>query len=307
MRKSLSHYIFLLVILSTACKPIDKRENQKLLIVTTTNILADAVKVLVKDSANVESLMAVGVDPHLYKTSQRDLDKLFEADLVIYQGLFLEGKMNGVLRKFARTNPVLAVEEYLPHSLLIQDKEFTSSVDPHIWFDPLIWKEVIRGLAEQLININPQWEVYITQNLAEYEAELDSLDMELREKIEELPPSGRILITAHDAFAYFGKAYGLEVKGLQGLSTLSEPGLNDVSQLVQFITTHRINAIFSEQSISPRGVRALVEGCRRNGHEVILAGPLYTDSLGNPDGPAGTYLGMLKYNMETIVDNLKTE
>ena len=297
--------IFLTLLVSAACKPIDTRENQKYLVVTTTNILADAVKVLVRDSAEVQSLMAVGVDPHLYKTSQRDLDKLFEADLVIYQGLFLEGKMNEVLRKFARTNPVLAVEEFLSPSLLLKDEAFETSVDPHIWFDTRIWKEVLRGLAKQLAEENPQWEEYLAKNLLEYEQELDSLDEELRKMIAGLPPENRILVTAHDAFAYFGRAYGLEVKGLQGLSTLSEPGLNDVSKLVQFITEKRIPAIFSEQSISPRGVRALVEGCRRYGHEVILAGPLYTDSLGEPDGPAGNYLDMLKYNMETIVENLR--
>lgn len=307
MSKYFNSLVILALLLTMACKPVNSKEDQKFLIVTTTNILADAVKVLVRDSADVEPLMAVGVDPHLYKTSQRDLDKLFEADLVIYQGLFLEGKMNGVLNKFARTNPVLAVEQFLSPGLLLHDEAFASSVDPHIWFDPLIWKTVIRGLADELIRINPQWKEYIIHNLHEYETELVDLDTALKKKIEELPPSSRILITAHDAFAYFGKAYGLEVKGLQGLSTLSEPGLNDVSRLVQYITGNRIRAIFSEQSISPRGVRALVEGCRRNGHEVILAGPLYTDSLGDLDGPAGTYLGMLKYNMETIVENLKTE
>jgi len=294
-----------MVLLQVSCKPIEDRVNQKYYIVTTTNILADAVKVLVRDSAQVESLMAIGVDPHLYKTSQRDLDKLFESDLVIYQGLYLEGKMNEVLRKFARTNPVMSVESFLSPTLLLRDDAFENSVDPHIWFDPDIWKEVMRGLATELTRINPQWEDYLEENLQAYEEQMDALDRELKEMIEGLPEDRRILVTAHDAFAYFGQAYGLEVKGLQGLSTLSEPGLNDVTQLVQFITRNRIKAIFSEQSISPRGVKALVEGCRRNGHDVMLAGPLYTDSLGEPEGPAGTYLDMLRYNMELIVANLR--
>ncbi|HSJ67447.1 MAG TPA: zinc ABC transporter substrate-binding protein [Anditalea sp.] len=293
------------IILLVSCKPAEDRVNQKYHIVTTTNILADAVKTLVRDSADVESLMAIGVDPHLYKTSQRDLDKLFESDLVIYQGLFLEGKMNEVLKKFARTNPVMSVESFLSPSLLLKDEEFENSVDPHIWFDPSIWKEVMRGLATELIKINPHWEDYLEDNLKEYEEQMDALDEELKRMIEDLPEDRRILVTAHDAFAYFGQAYGLEVKGLQGLSTLSEPGLNDVTRLVQFITRNRIKAIFSEQSISPRGVKALVEGCKRNGHDVVLAGPLYTDSLGEPDGPAGTYLDMLKYNVELIVENLR--
>jgi len=305
MTSGIRNIIILITFFSVSCKPIDNSEQGRFHIVTTTNILADAVQVLVRDSADVESLMAVGVDPHLYKTSQRDLDKLFSADLVIYQGLFLEGKMNEVLRKFARTNPVLSVESFLSPALLLRDEAFENHVDPHIWFSPEIWKEVMRGLAAELTIRYPQWEDYLQQNLREYEQHMDALDRELQEKVRELPEDRRILVTAHDAFAYFGKAYGLEVKGLQGLSTLSEPGLNDVTRLVQYITANRIRAIFSEQSISPRGVKALVEGCRRNGHEVILAGPLYTDSLGEPTGPAGNYLDMLRYNMETIVENLK--
>jgi len=301
-----SRYLLVWVVfLLFSCKPAEDRGNEKFYIVTTTNILADAVKVLVRDSADVESLMAIGVDPHLYKTSQRDLDKLFDSDLVIYQGLYLEGKMNEVLKKFARTNPVMSVENFLSPTLLLKDEAFQNSVDPHIWFDPHIWKEVMRGLAAELAVINPHWEIYLQQNLREYEENMDALDLDLKQMIEELPEDRRILVTAHDAFAYFGNAYGLDVKGLQGLSTLSEPGLNDVTHLVRFITQNRIRAIFSEQSISPRGVRALVEGCRRQGHEVVLAGPLYTDSLGEPDGPAGTYLDMLRYNMETIVENLR--
>jgi len=305
MTLNFGNIILMIACVLVACKPTDHRESGRPHIVTTTNILADAVQVLVRDSAEVESLMAIGVDPHLYKTSQRDLDKLFSADLVIYQGLFLEGKMNEVLRKFSRTNPVLSVDSFLSPALLLRDEAFENSVDPHIWFDLEIWKEVMRGLAAQLALRYPQWTDYLQQNLSNYEGQMDALDHELKEKINELPQDRRILVTAHDAFAYFGKAYGLEVKGLQGLSTLSEPGLNDVTQLVRFITDHHIKAIFSEQSISPRGVKALVEGCKRNGHEVILAGPLYTDSLGEPQGPAGDYLGMLRYNMETIVDNLK--
>lgn len=301
-----TRYISVMIcLLLFSCKTVEERTDRKYHIVTTTNILADAVKVLVRDSAEVESLMAIGVDPHLYKTSQRDLDKLFDSDLVIYQGLYLEGKMNEVLKKFARTNPVLSVESFLSPTLLLRDESFETSVDPHIWFDPEIWKSVMQGLTAELILRNPQWEPYLQNNLKEYEEQMAALDEELKRMIKELPEERRILVTAHDAFAYFGQAYGLEVKGLQGLSTLSEPGLNDVTQLVQFITRNKIKAIFSEQSISPRGVRALVEGCRRNGHEVVLAGPLYTDSLGEPEGPAGTYLGMLRYNMELIVENLR--
>ncbi|WP_143961080.1 metal ABC transporter solute-binding protein, Zn/Mn family [Litoribacter populi] len=295
----------IILVLVMGCKSVDRKRNEKFLIVTTTNILADAVRHIVKDSAEVQSLMAIGVDPHLYKASQRDLDKLFDADLVIYQGIFLEGKMNEVLKKFSRTNPVVSVESRLSPTLLLEDEEFEGAYDPHIWFDPMIWKETIENLAFDLKEAKPEWSEYIDQNVSEYSQILDSLHSRLKEQVEALPEDRRILVTAHDAFAYFGRAYGLDVHGLQGLSTLSEPGLNDVSKLVNFIVTNQIKAIFSEQSISPRGVKALVEGCRRRGQEVLLAGPLYTDSLGEKDGPAGTYTDMLMYNMETIVENLK--
>ncbi|MBS9525774.1 zinc ABC transporter substrate-binding protein [Litoribacter alkaliphilus] len=299
------HTALIILVLALGCKSVDRERNEKFLIVTTTNILADAVRHIVKDSAEVQSLMAIGVDPHLYKASQRDLDKLFDADLVIYQGIFLEGKMNEVLKKFSRTNPVVSVENRLSPTLLLEDEEFEGAFDPHIWFDPMIWKETIENLALDLKETKPEWSEYIDSNVLEYSQTLDSLHTSLQEKIQDLPQDKRILVTAHDAFAYFGRAYGLKVHGLQGLSTLSEPGLNDVSKLVNFIVNNQIKAIFSEQSISPRGVKALVEGCRRRGQEVKLAGPLYTDSLGEKDGPAGTYTDMLLYNMVTIVENLK--
>jgi manganese/zinc/iron transport system substrate-binding protein len=306
MQKSFPYTALLLLLMVLfSCKWDNGESNHKFLITTTTNIMADGIRKLVKDSAEVTPLMAIGVDPHLYKASQRDLDLLFEADLVIYHGLHLEGKMTEVLRKFSRTNEVINQGELVPEDLLIMDPAFDSSVDPHIWFDVSLWKKAMTAVAAQLIDKKPSWREYVEKNLFEFQTALDSLDDYTRQEISQLTEKGQILITAHDAFSYFGKAYKIEVKGLQGLSTLSEPGLHDVSQLVTFIIEHKIKAVFVEQSISPKAIEAVVEGCRRRGHSVKMAGPLFTDSLGDPDGEAGTYIGMVKTNVRIIVDNLK--
>lgn len=287
------------------CKWDQGNGENRFRITTTTNILADGVRALVRDSAVVTPLMAIGVDPHLYKASQRDLDLLFEADLVLFHGLHLEGKMVEVLEKFARTNEVIDQGKMIPSEDLIMSPEYSNSVDPHIWFDVTLWKKAMTGIAQELIIRKPEWKNYVEQNLVAYQKSLDSLDGTTRSEIRGITSKGQVLITAHDAFSYFGKAYGIEVKGLQGLSTLSEPGLRDVSDLVTFIIENKINAIFVEQSISPKALEAVVQGCRRRGHTVRLAGPLYTDSLGDPDGEAGTYVGMVQTNVRTIVENLK--
>ncbi|AWW28698.1 metal ion ABC transporter substrate-binding protein [Echinicola strongylocentroti] len=289
----------------SACKFDKDGEREKFHITATTNIMADGVKALVGDSAVVTPIMAVGVDPHLYKASQRDLDLLFEADLVVYHGLHLEGKMVEVLHKFSRTHPVVNVGATLPPTLLISSPDYANTVDPHIWFDVHLWSIAMRNLKDKIIERKPTWEPYVNANWEKYKAQLDELDQYSAQKVKSITNQGQVLITAHDAFSYFGKAYQIEVKGLQGLSTLSEPGLNDVSSLVNFIIEKDIKAIFIEQSISPRAIKAVVEGCRRKGHQVTLAGPLYTDSLGDPEGPAGTYVGMVKTNVDEIVNNLK--
>lgn len=297
--------LFVLITILPSCKWETTGENNKFRIVTTTNILADGIRALVKDSAEVISMMAIGVDPHLYKASQRDLDLLFDADLVVFHGLHLEGKMAEVLRKFSRTNDVIDQGSLLPPEDLLVDPEYANATDPHIWFDVQLWKKALTATADELVTRKPEWETYIEGNLAAYQNRLDSLDQKIRASIQEVTAKGQVLITAHDAFSYFGQAYDIEVKGLQGLSTLSEPGLRDVSELVSFIIQHKIKAIFIEQSISPKALEAVMEGCRRRGHEVKLAGPLYTDSLGEAEDGAGTYIDMVYANVKAMVDNLQ--
>jgi len=297
--------IFLLCTpLFLACKFENPEERIKPQLVVTTSILADGIRNLVGDAADVIALMPAGVDPHLYKASARDLDLLLEADIVLYHGLFLEGKMTEIFEKLSLRKDLINVSENIPLELLLRSGPESHSVDPHIWFDVKLWSMAMAHAAAELILINPTWETIISTNSKSYQAQLAELDRATNLKISELNKSNQALITAHDAFAYFGKAYGIEVLGLQGLSTLSEPGLRDLTGLIKFIVERNIKAVFAEQTISPKAIQAVVAGCESQNHQIKLAGPLYTDSLGDLEGEAGTYIGMVHTNVSVISQSL---
>ena len=302
MTRSLILLLSMLILF--ACKVDNSETRLKPKIVVTTSILADGIRNLVGDAADVIALMPAGVDPHLYKASARDLDLLLEADLVIYHGLFLEGKMTEIFEKLSLRKDLINVSETIPSELLLRSGPEAHSVDPHIWFDVKLWAMAMDHAASELIRIFPTWKTALQANSESYQAELALLDQSTQTKINELRQSNQALITAHDAFAYFGKAYGIEVLGLQGLSTLSEPGLRDLTGLVNFIVDRDIKAVFAEQTISPKAIKAVVAGCESQHHQIKLAGPLYTDSLGDPDGEAGTYLGMVHTNVTIIFQSL---
>ncbi|MBN3519308.1 zinc ABC transporter substrate-binding protein [Algoriphagus lutimaris] len=302
MRKIL--FLILLSIGLLSCKREDKTQRQKPLVVATTSILADGIRNMLGDKADVRALMPAGVDPHLYKASVRDLDLLQEADMVVYHGLFLEGKMTEIFEKLAYSQNLINAAENLPEELLLRSGPEAHSVDPHIWFDLKIWSIALSNTSKALAAWKPEWKQEIEQNTAQYLNELKTLDQEIQFKVDQLKSSNQALITAHDAFAYFGKSYQLEVKGLQGLSTLSEPGLRDLTGLIQFIVDRNIHAVFAEQTISPKAIEAVVAGCANQNHQIVMAGPLFTDSLDAPDTPAGTYIGMVRSNLQTIYKNL---
>lgn len=298
-----SWIIILLVFISCKFEPKEKRS--KPLIVATTSILADGIQHIVGDLAEVVALMPPGVDPHLYKASVRDLDLLQEADLVVYHGLFLEGKMTEIFEKLAFSQSLINISENLPVQRLLKSGPEAQSVDPHIWFDVELWSMAMQYTADKLIDWQPEWRSSLLFNSNAYQKELILLDSEIRAQVQVLSANKQALITAHDAFAYFGQAYQMEVRGLQGLSTLSEPGLRDLTSLVDFIVNRKIKAVFAEQTISPKAIEAVVAGCANQNHMINLAGPLYTDSLDAPDTPAGTYIGMVRMNIEVIFQNLK--
>lgn len=301
----MKNLLILVFLLFFSCKFDNPEQRDKPLIVATTSIMADGVRNLVGDNAEVVALMPAGVDPHLYKASVRDLDLLQNADLVIYHGLFLEGKMTEIFEKLAFSKSLINASETLPSELLLRSGPEAHSVDPHIWFDVNLWSKAMEHTASEIIKWKPEWKSAIEANSTNYQGQLAKLNQEIQIKVNELRSANQALITAHDAFAYFGKAYQLEVQGLQGLSTLSEPGLRDLTGLVQFIVDRNIQAVFAEQTISPKAIEAVVAGCANKNHTIVMAGPLYTDSLDAPDTPAGTYIGMVRTNVQVIFENLK--
>jgi len=297
-------YLYFFLLLICSCTSASKATRDKPLIVATTSILADGIQVLVGDQAEVIALMPAGVDPHLYKASVRDLDLLTQADLVIYHGLYLEGKMTEIFEKLAKQQVLIDVSNGIPSDQLIRSGPELHSVDPHVWFDITLWSAALTYASQELQIWQPSWKPQLETNTKTYLQQLGALDQLTRTKVQELVQHNQVLVTAHDAFAYFGKAYGLPVHSLQGLSTLSEPGLRDLTELISLIQTYKVKAIFAEQTISPKALQAVARGVAEKNQVVKLAGPLYTDSLDAPNTPAGTYLGMFETNLQLIYNQL---
>ncbi|SEK79400.1 metal ABC transporter solute-binding protein, Zn/Mn family [Parapedobacter koreensis] len=266
-------------------------------ILATTGMIADMLQHIAGDSAVVEALMHPGVDPHLYKASQGDLRKLLDADFIFYNGLHLEGKLASILNKQKRVKPVVAVGEGLADLIMIN----ADTYDPHIWFDVSLWKAATAHAAKELAQLDSSNATYYHANALAYMAQLDTLDAWVHAQLNTIPPRQRVLITAHDAFSYFGRAYGVEVRGLQGISTLSEFGLQDVSALVDYIVDRQIPAVFVESSVSDRSLKAVLAGVQQRGGAVHIGGSLFSDAMGTPGTPEGTYIGMVQYNVNTIV------
>jgi manganese/zinc/iron transport system substrate-binding protein len=287
-----------------ACQPKAKdKQRERLMIVTTTGMIADAVKNVTGESADVIALMGAGVDPHLYKATQGDLQKLTDADIIFYNGLHLEGKMAEVLEKLGRTKTVIAVTESIAENKL---RLITEDIhDPHIWFDVKLWKEAVTAIEQTLIKVDSTKQSLYQANAKRYVSQLDSLDRAVAEQILTIPETQRVLITAHDAFGYFGDAYAMEVRGLQGISTVSEFGLKDVTELVDFIISRKIKAIFVETSVSEKSINAVIEGCKNRDWPVSIGGSLYSDAMGEANTPEGTYIGMVSKNVSTIVSALR--
>jgi len=291
-----------LAVLQVSCDN-EKKTNGKPYIVTTTGMIADIVRNITADSATVVAIMQPGVDPHLYKATQGDLKKLIDADCLFFNGLHLEGKMAEILEKQSRVKPAIALGDSIDASRIIKLSGTTR--DPHIWFDVALWKEASKIALTSLQKMHPDNAEYYARNAKVYQAKLDSLDSWVRSEIETIPAQKRVLITAHDAFGYFGKAYGVEVRGLQGISTLSEIGLRDVTDLVDFIVQKEIPAVFVETSVSDKSLKAVIEGVHQRGKKLEIGGNLYSDAMGEEGTDEGTYMGMVRHNVTAIVTALK--
>jgi manganese/zinc/iron transport system substrate-binding protein len=280
------------------------KEDGKIMVTTTTSQVADAVKNIGGEKVIVKSLMGPGTDPHLYKASQGDIAKLQDADMIFYNGLHLEGKMLNIFEKIGEKKPTVAIADRIKEKDLLKDNQ-NGSIDPHIWFDIDLWTEAVTSIEEELSKFDPENKDLYQQNAKLYLSKLAELKKFAFEKIAEIPDHQRVLVTAHDAFGYFGRAYDIEVLGLQGLSTDAEYGLGDVKLLVDLLVERNIKAVFIESSISERSINAVMEGAQKQGQIVEIGGQLYSDAMGEAGTEEGTYIGMYKHNIDTIVNALK--
>ena len=305
MKQSLYIAIIIFALSVISCKG-EKESNGKLNVVATTSMITDLVTNIGGDRINLEGLMGAGVDPHLYKASAGDVTKLAGADVIFYNGLHLEGKLVEVFEKMNATQVTqVPLGESLDKTTLIGSDYFASNYDPHVWFNIEYFKEFVVSVTSTLSRKDPQNAQYYQENAKIYTAKLEALEAEIKATIATLPAEKRILVTAHDAFNYFGKSYGFEVVGLQGLSTATEAGVKDVQRLSQFIIDKKVKAIFVESSVPRRTIEALQAAVQSRGHEVVIGGSLYSDALGNAGSVEGTYVGMFTYNVTTIVEALK--
>jgi manganese/zinc/iron transport system substrate-binding protein len=302
----MKHILLLLLAISIVSCGDKKEEEDILKVVTTTTMITDLVENIGGDLIEVNGLMGSGIDPHLYKASQGDFRKLDNADVIFYNGLHLEGKLVEIFEKMNEQNKTaIAISNGLDEKTLIGSEYFASNYDPHIWFDLEYWNQITNYVTERLSELDPENKAAFKANRDAYLEKLKDLKTELSVKVEELPKEKRILVTAHDAFNYFGRTFDFEVVGLQGLSTATEAGVKDVQRITQFIIENDIKAVFIESSVPRRTVEALQAAVKDQNHEVNIGGELYSDALGSAGTEEGTYIGMYKHNVNTIVNALK--
>ena len=273
-------------------------------VVTTIGMITDIVENVGGERVQVTGLMGPGVDPHLYKASEGDVGRMAQADMIFYNGLHLEAKMGEVFEQMEGRVSTVAVTDGIDQSTLLTPPEFEGAHDPPVRFDVSLWKSATEQVRDALIEMDPDHADLYQDNAESYLAGLDELHAYVKAEAEKVPPEQRVLITAHDAFNYFGRAYGFEVRGLQGISTATEAGTADVQELADFIAERRIPAIFVESSVPPRTIEAVQAAVSSKGFEVEIGGELFSDAMGSPDTPEGTYNGMVRHNVDTIVSAL---
>jgi manganese/zinc/iron transport system substrate-binding protein len=273
-------------------------------VVATTGLIGDAVRQVAGDQVELDVLMGPGVDPHLFSASEGDVARLQQADLIFYNGLLLEAQLASVLQRLGERKPAVAVAEQLDPDLLL-DAGVEGEFDPHLWFDLTLWQQVVEVIADQLAAADPANAASYQSNASAYQAELATLHAYVLDRTASIPARQRILVTAHDAFRYFGRAYGFEVHGLQGTSTVAEAGTADLRALADLIVQKEVPAIFVENSVPVRTVEAVQAAVRDRGHQVVLGGELYSDALGAPDSDGATYVGLIRHNIDTIAAALR--
>ena len=291
----------------TTTAQVDLSDHEEIKVVATTGMVGDLAERVGAGRVDVETLMGPGIDPHVYKASEGDIRRLEAADLILFNGLHLEAKLADVLERIGTQRRTQAVTDLVPRERLLRPAAFAGNYDPHVWFDVQIWMDAVRQVRDTLASADRGHAALYRRNAAAYLAELERLDSYVREQARRVPRERRVLVTAHDAFNYFGLAYGFEVRGLQGISTATEAGASDVSRLAEFIAERRIPAIFVETSVSPRTIEAVRAAVRSRGFDVEIGGRLFSDAMGDPGTPEGTYPGMVRHNVDAIVGGLLGE
>lgn len=308
MKKMLVFTIVLALALSACATETNNNPAGKLNVVTTTGMIGDIVKNVGGDYVEVVSLMGPGVDPHLYKASEGDVQRLQSANLIFYNGLHLEAQMGEVIEKMNEFGVrTVAVTDSIDRSLLLASPTYPDQYDPHVWFDVTLWMKAVEQVRDTLTEVDPAHTSEYEANAESYLNQLEELHQYVLSQAESIPAEKRVLITAHDAFNYFGEAYGFEVRGLQGISTEAQAGTADVQALADFIVERQIPAIFVESSVPQRNIEAVQAAVQDQGFNVVIGGSLFSDAMGTAGTPEGTYIGMVTHNIDTIVNALNGE
>ena len=285
--------------------PVARENDRPLRVVTTIGQIADAVHRVGGDRVETHGLMGPGVDPHLYRASESDITRLESADAVFWNGLHLEAGMSGVLERMGDLGVhSIRVTDDIDRARLLAPPEFEGAYDPHVWFDLDLWSTAVESIRDALIAMDPDGAEVYRANAAAYITQITELDEYVKSRALEVEERVRVLVTAHDAFNYFANRYGMQVRGLQGISTESEASTADVQELARFISERGIPAVFIESSVPDQGVQAVIEAAAARGHTVTIGGEIFSDAMGAEGTEEGTYLGMIRHNIDTIVEAL---
>ena len=293
------------IVLFGACQRNSQTKDKRLYVLTTTGMIQDIVRNIGGNHLKVMALMGPGVDPHLYKATASDTLKLSSANIIFYNGLHLEGKMVSILKKMQRTKAVYAVTDDIPRNLLRKPLHMHNAYDPHVWFDVSLWIRAAKKVQSALEKQDPLFAEDYRNNGRIYQRKLEKLHEWVFQQIASIKKKRRILVTAHDAFGYFGQAYHIKVVGLQGISTAAEYGVRDIERVVDMLVKNKIRAVFVESSVSKKSIEAVVQGCQSQGHSVKIGGSLFSDAMGAEGTPEGSYIGMVKHNVNCIVAALR--
>lgn len=289
----------------TSCGGDSKNNSDKTEVICTTGVIADAIKNILPPNFEVMALMGPGVDPHTYKSKTSEMKLMMEADAIVYNGIHFEANLIDAIKEISKTGFVTSLGDIVPEERLRKAAEFGSTYDPHFWHDVNLFATSIKLAGERFAAQYPASKNYIDSATSVYTNELFATEEYIKSEMAKIPDSSRVLITAHDAFGYFGRAFNLEVKGVQGISTAADISIRGITELTDFIVRRKIPAIFVENSVSEKNINSIIEGCKAKGLDLKIGGTLYSDGLGDANSNAETYIKMIKMNTNTIVSSLK--